>query len=78
MTKKVLIWLILLCFQYFYYGDDGLTSGHLLMNLTRIRNLSQFKWSRRIETICQLYYKELTLYDQGILNIIFSEVSGIL
>lgn len=51
-----------------YYGDLGVNSGVMLMNLTRMRN---FKWEQHIMPIFKEYRLKLVWGDQDILNILF-------
>ncbi|XP_045119475.1 glucoside xylosyltransferase 2-like isoform X2 [Portunus trituberculatus] len=53
------------------YGSSGLNSGVLVMNLTRVRGY-EGGWTENIMRIVDKYKRKLTLPDQDILNILFS------
>ena len=51
-----------------YYGQLGINSGVMLMNLTRMRKIN---WSDMVLKIFRMYKPALLSVDQDILNIIF-------
>lgn len=51
-----------------YYGQLGVNSGVMLMNLTRMR---QFKWEEHVLPIHKEYKLRITWGDQDIINILF-------
>lgn len=51
-----------------YYGNLGVNSGVMLMNLTRMR---QFQWSKYVLPIYNKYKHKISWGDQDIINIIF-------
>ncbi|BES89854.1 Glycosyl transferase family 8 [Nesidiocoris tenuis] len=51
-----------------FYGELGLNSGVMLMNLTRMR---EFKWEKYLVPIFKEYKLKMTWGDQDIINIIF-------
>ncbi|XP_037535068.1 glucoside xylosyltransferase 2-like [Nematolebias whitei] len=62
-----------------FYGDTGVNSGVMLMNLTRIRStlfknsliLSGLSWEDLLHPLYQKYKNHITWGDQDLLNIIF-------
>ncbi|XP_070565842.1 glucoside xylosyltransferase 1-like [Ptychodera flava] len=54
--------------QHPYYGETGVNSGVMLMNLTRIR---KFGWTKKIVPIYKEYKLKITWGDQDLLNILF-------
>ena len=56
-----------------FYGKNGLNSGVMLMNLTRMRGM---KWAQKILPIYQKYKLQITWGDQDILNVLFHENPG--
>lgn len=51
-----------------YYGELGVNSGVMLMNLTRMR---KFQWVEYVIPIYEKYKLQITFGDQDIINIIF-------
>jgi len=51
-----------------YYGDLGVNSGVMLMNLTRMRH---FQWEKYVIPVYQEYKTKITWGDQDIINIVF-------
>lgn len=51
-----------------YYGNLGVNSGVMLMNLTRMR---QFGWEKYVVPIYQEYKSKIVWGDQDIINIVF-------
>ncbi|XP_072162818.1 glucoside xylosyltransferase 1-like [Diadema setosum] len=51
-----------------YYGETGMNSGVMLMNLTRMRN---FGWSQKIVPYYHEYKLKITWGDQDLINILF-------
>uniref|UniRef100_A0AAG5DQY3 UDP-D-xylose:beta-D-glucoside alpha-1,3-D-xylosyltransferase n=1 Tax=Anopheles atroparvus TaxID=41427 RepID=A0AAG5DQY3_ANOAO len=51
-----------------YYGELGVNSGVMLMNLTRMR---EFRWEEHILPIFREYRLQLVWGDQDILNVLF-------
>lgn len=56
-------------FQHPYYGQLGVNSGVMLMNLTRMR---EFKWNRYMLPLYKEYKLKITWGDQDLINILFS------
>nr|XP_018667666.1 glucoside xylosyltransferase 2-like [Ciona intestinalis] len=62
-----------------YYGDTGINSGVMLINMTRLRSAdfkndvqkSKLKWDNLLLPLFRKYSSNLTWGDQDILNIIF-------
>jgi UDP-xylose:glucoside alpha-1,3-xylosyltransferase len=54
--------------QHPYYGQLGINSGVMLMNLTRMR---VFGWTEKMLSIYNKYKLAITWGDQDILNILF-------
>ncbi|KAJ8050729.1 Glucoside xylosyltransferase 2 [Holothuria leucospilota] len=50
-----------------YYGELGLNSGVMLLNLTRMRD---FKWSKRLVLIYKQYKDKISLGDQDLINVV--------
>lgn len=59
--------------KYPYYGDTGLNSGVLMMNLTRIR---EFNATKKLTEIFKQYKNLIQLGDQCLLNILFYQYPG--
>nr|XP_054757673.1 glucoside xylosyltransferase 1-like [Lytechinus pictus] len=53
-----------------YYGETGMNSGVMLMNLTRMR---QFGWTKKIVPIYHEYKLKITWGDQDLINIVFHD-----
>jgi len=51
-----------------YYGELGVNSGVMLMNLTRMR---QFQWEKYVIPVYHEYKTKITWGDQDIINIVF-------
>ncbi|XP_071505879.1 glucoside xylosyltransferase 1-like [Diadema antillarum] len=51
-----------------YYGETGMNSGAMLMNLTRMRS---FGWTQKIVTYYHEYKLKITWGDQDLINILF-------
>ena len=56
-----------------FYGKNGVNSGVMLMNLTRMRTVH---WEDKILPIYRKYKFQITWGDQDILNILFHEYPG--
>ncbi|KAH6941345.1 hypothetical protein HPB50_016680 [Hyalomma asiaticum] len=52
-----------------YFEHEGINSGVMLMNLTRMR---QFGWEERLGPLLQRYSRDISWGDQDLLNILFS------
>ena len=55
---------------YPFYGQTGLNSGVMLMNLEAIRRVDS--WSRELSKILERYHDQLVWGDQDVLNVFFS------
>ena len=56
-----------------FYGKNGMNSGVMLMNLTRMRT---FDWTEKILEAYHKYKLSITWGDQDLLNIIFHDHPG--
>ena len=57
-----------------YYGKTGVSTGVMLMNLTRMRDNSHVDWISENIRIFDRYQNVIKYGDQDILNIFFSKV----
>ena len=56
-----------------FYGPNGMNSGVMLMNLTRMR---EFGWTEKVLEIHRNYKLKITWGDQDIVNILFHDHPG--
>lgn len=56
-----------------FYGEMGLNSGVMLMNLTRMR---EFEWEKKIFPIYEKFKNKITYGDQDLINILFYYFPG--
>ena len=56
-----------------FYGKNGMNSGVMLMNLTRMRG---FDWTKKILEAYHKYKLSITWGDQDLLNIVFHDHPG--
>lgn len=56
-----------------YYGELGVNSGVMLMNLTRLRD---FRWEQSILPLFEQYKDKIVWGDQDLINILFHEHPG--
>lgn len=56
-----------------FYGEMGINSGVMLMNLTRMR---EFQWEKKIFPIYEKFKNKITYGDQDLINILFYYFPG--